>query len=125
LSHQLHSIEHEGWTLLVNLNESLLHLSADHEHIWLCPEEQLLEKPRYVIQDPKMMLLIVWNLLGFYLLDMFPQGRAFRTEYYCRTNLTVLLPLNRQVDERKRVLYAENAKPSEISDRLKNIVSLP
>jgi hypothetical protein len=58
-----------------------------------------------------MMLMIVWNPLGFHLLDTPPQGRTFNPEYHPDSILTELLPLHSQVDERGLVIYADNASP--------------
>jgi hypothetical protein len=70
--HQLGSIEHHGWQFIIALDESWFSLSTDHERIWLHVEEQPAERPRHTIQDPKMMVTIAWNPLGFHLLDALP-----------------------------------------------------
>jgi hypothetical protein len=74
---QLRSIEHHGWQFIVTLDESRFYLSTYHEQIWLRVEEQPPERPRHAIQDPKMMVAIAWNPLGFHLFDALPKGNIF------------------------------------------------
>jgi hypothetical protein len=78
---QLRSIEYQGWQFIITLDESWFYLSTDHEQIWLHVEEQLPERQRHAIQDPKMIVTNAWNPLGFHLLDAFPKGNAFNAEY--------------------------------------------
>jgi histone-lysine N-methyltransferase SETMAR len=107
---QLRSIEHHGWQFIITLDESWFYLSTDHEQVWLRGEEQPTERPRNIIQDPKMMVTIAWNPPEFHLLDALPKGNTFNAEYYRVNLLTELLPLHPQVDERKPVIHADNAR---------------
>jgi hypothetical protein len=66
LLRQLRSIEYHGWQFIITLDESWSYLSSDHEHIWVRVEEQPPERPRHIIQDPKPMVTIAWNPLGFH-----------------------------------------------------------
>jgi hypothetical protein len=59
------------------------------------------ETPRHIIQDP----------LRFHLLDTLPKDNIFDVEYYCVNILTELLPLRSQVDGRRLVIHADNARP--------------
>jgi hypothetical protein len=74
LLRQLRSIEHYGWQFIIILDEPWFYRSTDHEQIWLRGKEQLPERPRHTIQDPKMMVTIAWNPLRFHLLDALPKG---------------------------------------------------
>jgi hypothetical protein len=65
LLHQLLLIKHHGWQFILTLDEYGFHLAGDREHIWLRPEQQPPEKPRYNIQDAKMIVTITWSPLGF------------------------------------------------------------
>jgi transposase len=58
-----------------------------------------------------MMVTIAWNPLGFRLLDALPQGNTFNAEYYRVTILRELPPLHPQVDGRRLVIHADNARP--------------
>jgi transposase len=57
-----------------------------------------------------MMVAIAWNSLGFHLLDAFPKDNTFNIGYYRVNVLTELLPLRPQVDGRKLVIHADNAR---------------
>jgi hypothetical protein len=117
---QLRSIEHQSWPSLVTLDESWFYLSTDHEQIKLCAKEQPPERSRHTIQDPKIMVTIAWNPLGFHLLDALPKRNTFDAEYYRVNILTKLLPLRPQVDERRLVIHADNAKPHTARTCLRN-----
>jgi transposase len=56
------------------------------------------------------MVTIAWNPLRFRLLDALPKGNTFNTEYCLVNILTELLPLRAQVDERRLVIDADNAR---------------
>jgi histone-lysine N-methyltransferase SETMAR len=58
-----------------------------------------------------MMVTIAWNPLGFHLLDALPKGNTFNAKYYRVNLLTKLLPLRPQVDGRRPVIHAGNARP--------------
>jgi hypothetical protein len=108
---QLRSTEHHGWQCIITLDESWFYLSTDHEQIWLHLEEQPPERPGHTIQDPKTMVTIAWNLLAFHFLDALPKGSTFNAEYY-RVNILIgLIPLRPQVDGRRLVIHADNARP--------------
>jgi hypothetical protein len=79
---QLRSIENDGRQFIITLDESWFYLSIDHEQIWLRAEEQPPARPRHTIQDPKKMVTIAWNPLGFHLFDMLPKGNTFNAEFY-------------------------------------------
>jgi hypothetical protein len=111
LLHELRSIKHHDWQFIITLDEFLFYLATDNEQIWLRPEQQLPEKPKHTIQAQKMMLTIEWNPLRFHLLDTLPNGRALNVKYYRGNIFTALISLRLQVDERKFVIHANNAKP--------------
>jgi histone-lysine N-methyltransferase SETMAR len=58
-----------------------------------------------------MMVTIAWNPLGLHLLDALPKSNKFDTEYYSVNILTEPLPFHPQVDGRRLVIHADNAKP--------------
>jgi hypothetical protein len=111
LLRQLRSIEHHSWQFIITLDASLFYLSTDNEQIWVRVEEQPSEIPRHTIQDPKMMVTIAWNPLGFCLLDVLPKGNTFNAEYYSVDILTRLFPLCLPLDGRRLVIHADNTRP--------------
>jgi hypothetical protein len=97
---QLWSIEHHGWQFIITLDESWFYLFTNHEQIWLRVKEQPPEKPSHTIQDPKMIVTMASNPLGFHLLDALPKGNTSDAQYYRVNIFTELLPLRPQVDGR-------------------------
>jgi hypothetical protein len=107
----LRSIERHGWQFIITLDESWFYRALDHEQIWLRVEEQSPERPRHTIQNPKMMVTIAWNPLGFHLLDALPKDNTFNAEHYRVNILTELVPLRPQVDGKRLVIHADKARP--------------
>jgi histone-lysine N-methyltransferase SETMAR len=57
-----------------------------------------------------MMVTIAWNPLGFHLPDALPKSNTFQVEYW-RVNIsTELLSLRQEVDGRRFVIHADNAR---------------
>jgi hypothetical protein len=90
---QLRSVEHHGWQFLITLDESWFYPFIDHEQIGLRVQERPSGRPKQTIQDPKMMMTIGWNPLGFRLLDALPKSNTFNAEYDRVNILTELLLL--------------------------------
>jgi hypothetical protein len=111
LLRQLGSIGHHGWQFIISLDASWPYLSTDHAQIWLRAERQPPERPRHTIQDSKMIVTIAWNPLGFHFLNALPKGNTFNAEYYRVNILTKVVPLRRQIDGRRLVIHADNARP--------------
>jgi hypothetical protein len=74
------STEHQSWQFIITCDESWFYLSAEYGHIWLCPGGQSPERPRHMIQKPKMMLTSAWNPLQFHFLGARPKGRIWNAE---------------------------------------------
>jgi hypothetical protein len=108
---QLRSIGHHGWQFIITLDESRFYCSTDHGQIWLRVEEQPPERTRHAIQDPKMIMTIAWNPMGFHLLGALPKSKTFNNQYYHVHILTEFLPLRPQVNWRRPVIHTDNAKP--------------
>jgi histone-lysine N-methyltransferase SETMAR len=58
-----------------------------------------------------MMETIAWNPVGFHLLDALPKGNALNVKHDRVNILTEFLPLRLQVDRRRLVIHADNARP--------------
>jgi histone-lysine N-methyltransferase SETMAR len=111
LLYMLRSIKHQGWKFIVSIDESWFYLSTDHEQIWLRPDQAPPERPRHTIQDKKLMVTIVWNPLGFHIINALPHGIRFNADYYRDNILQAILPLRPAVGERNLVIHADNARP--------------
>jgi hypothetical protein len=57
-------------------------LSIDHELIWFPTGAPVLDKEGYRIQSPKLILTVVWNSYGFYLVDFLSKRMKFNGSYY-------------------------------------------
>jgi histone-lysine N-methyltransferase SETMAR len=110
LLRELRSIKYHGWQFIITLDESQFFLSTDHEQISLRVEEQPPERFSHNIRDPEMTVTIAWNPLGFQLFDALPKVSTFNAEYYHVNILTELLPLRPQVNGRRLVIHADNAR---------------
>jgi hypothetical protein len=78
----LNSIKEQGWQYLLILDESWFYLSTDYNSIWLQDGELPPERERKMINSKKLMVTIVWNPLGFHLIDVLPKGQTFNAAYY-------------------------------------------
>jgi hypothetical protein len=114
---QLRLIEHHGWQFNITPDKPGFYFSTHREQIWLPVEAQPPERLRHAIQDPKMMVTIAWNPLGFHLLDVLPKGNTFKAEYCRATILTKLLPLRPQVDGRRLIIHADTPENAELLRR--------
>jgi hypothetical protein len=50
------------------LDESWIYLFSEHDLIWTAAGEIVIHKERHIVQSPKFMLTVVWNLIGFHVL---------------------------------------------------------
>jgi hypothetical protein len=107
---QLRSVQHHGWQFIITLDEPWFYLSTYHGQIWIRVEESPLRNRGMPIQNPKMMVTIAWNPLEFHLLVALPKGNTFNAEYYGVNILTELLLLGPQVDARRFIIHADNAR---------------
>jgi hypothetical protein len=64
-----------SWHNIVILDESWFYfnLNTDHELIWILPDGEIPERARPTIQSEKVMLTIVWNPIGFHLINVLPK----------------------------------------------------
>jgi hypothetical protein len=56
----------ESWFMVLLIDKS------DHKMIWLPDGDQVPDREKHVIQNPKLMLTLVWNLHGFQVVDVMP-----------------------------------------------------
>jgi hypothetical protein len=60
---------------LLTLDELCFDLSTGHKRIWRWTGEVLPEKEKHMIQATKIMITIIWNALGFHVVDVFPKHK--------------------------------------------------
>jgi hypothetical protein len=63
-------------------DDSWFDLSTDYESIWALSGDTSPEREIKMINSPKIMLTIVWNPHGFHVIDIFPKGCKFNSNYY-------------------------------------------
>jgi hypothetical protein len=73
-----------GWHDIVTLNESWFYFSRDHECIWFEPEELVPDKERQIISSSTLIITVVWNSSGFYVMTALPKGLKVDIGYYTR-----------------------------------------
>jgi hypothetical protein len=102
------------WHDVVTLDESWFYRNTDHDRTWLRADEKVSEKERHAVHSEKSMSTIVWNPSGFHLITVLSKGIKFNANHYI-TDILVQLLESRipQVDgnDRKLIVYAENARP--------------
>jgi hypothetical protein len=97
----------------VTLDELWFDFFADHEHIWLAPEELVSDREWHTIQSPKLMITVVLNPSGFHVVSVFPNGLKFNTGYYTREILQEIKNWREPQgvgSARKLIVHADNAR---------------
>jgi hypothetical protein len=94
----------------LTLDESWFYLSTDHEIIGLGEGEAPPERKKYMIQARKMMITMVWNSLGFHIVNAFPKAQTFNASYSIEHILQSVLELRPESDERHLILHADNVR---------------
>jgi hypothetical protein len=70
------------WHNIVTLDESWFDWNSDHDFMWLPTGDAVPDIERYTIQSPKLMITIVWNIGGFYIVNFLPTVCKFNAQYY-------------------------------------------
>jgi hypothetical protein len=58
----------------------------DHELIWFQPDEEIVEMDRHMIQSEQVILMIVWTLNDFHIINALPKGVKFNANH-CVTQI--------------------------------------
>jgi hypothetical protein len=69
------------WHDIITLDESWIYLPSEHDLMWTAPGEIVVDRERHTIQSPKFMLTVVWNPIGFHVLNALPKRRKFKAQY--------------------------------------------
>jgi histone-lysine N-methyltransferase SETMAR len=98
----------------VTLDKSWFYLNTDHEFIWLQPNAEVPEREKHTVQSEKVMLTIVWNSVGFHLIDFLFRWAKFNGDNYV-TNILSPLAIWREIQvgktDRKLIVHFDNARP--------------
>jgi hypothetical protein len=101
------------WHEIITVDESWLHLNTDHGSPELPPDKKFPERERHTFQSGKLMLMIVWNPTGFYVINVLSKGIKFNADHYIANVLTPLVEWHKtQVGRtnRKLIGHTDNAR---------------
>jgi hypothetical protein len=90
------------WHDSVTLDESWSGLFSEHNLMWTAPGEIAVDREQRTVQSPKFMLAVVWNPIGFHVMEALPKGRKFNTQYYINDILVAISDWRRQTGEHGR-----------------------
>jgi hypothetical protein len=82
--------------------------------MWTAPGEIVVDRERYTDQSPKFMLTVVWNPIGFHVLEALPKGRKFNAHYYTNYIFVTISDWRRQTGgtrPNKLWVHSDNARP--------------
>jgi hypothetical protein len=71
----------------MTLDECWFYFHEDHSVQWLPPGEKPAVRERVTGETSKVMLTIVWNTEGFYVVEILPKGAKFNADYFCNSIL--------------------------------------
>jgi hypothetical protein len=85
------------WHDIVTLDECWIYLLSEHDLMLTAPGEIVVDKERHTVQSAKSMLMVVWNPIGFHVLNPPPpKGRKFNAQYYTNDILFAISDWSRQ-----------------------------
>jgi hypothetical protein len=82
----LHAARLDGWHHLVTGDESWFFFKTSPRRMWTLSRDDMVTTPRLNVQSKKCMFTIIWNSIGFYIVDRLPnhtknEQRLFRDKY--------------------------------------------
>jgi hypothetical protein len=78
----LHAAEHGRWHHLVTDDESLFFLNIAQRRMWTLSRDGVVTKPRLDIQSKTIMLTIMWNASGLYIVDRVLNDTKMNSDYF-------------------------------------------
>jgi hypothetical protein len=80
--------------------------------MWVLSRDDVVIKPKRVIDTKTFMATIIWNLHGFRVVDLLPDGSKFNMTYFLDNIVaplqSVIFPAGRKKQERKLLLHIDN-----------------
>jgi hypothetical protein len=70
----------DGWHLITG-DESWFFLSYSPRRMWTLARDEVVIKPRGDIQTAKFMFTVIWNPLGFHMINKLSSGARMNSEY--------------------------------------------
>jgi hypothetical protein len=105
------------WHDIVTLDESWIYLFSEHDLMWTAPGEIVVDRGRHTVQSPKFMMMLVWNPIGFHVLESPPEGAQIQCtifHYYTNDILVAISDWRRQpggTRQNKLWVHSDNARP--------------
>jgi hypothetical protein len=102
------------WHDIITLDESWIYLFSEHELMWTAPGEIVAYREWHTAQSPRFMLTVVWDPIGFHVLNAPPKGRKFNTQYYRNDILAAISDWRRQTGRtrpNKLWVHSANIRP--------------
>jgi hypothetical protein len=81
-----------------------------------------------MVSSPKVMLTVVWDTQGFYIVAVLPKGATFDTDYSCKDILSEILKAHPVRSNLRAIIHADNATYFEANKRAhgeKQLESIP
>jgi hypothetical protein len=100
------------WHNIVTLYKSWVYVYTEHEMIWVSAGETVSDRERRMIQSPKLMLTVMWNLSEFPVVKSLPKGTKFKAQSDVNNILIGISDWQQEPGEmqpKKPWLHAENA----------------
>jgi hypothetical protein len=102
----------DGWRHFVTGDKTWFFLLSGPRRRWALGKDDVVTKPRTGIQSKKFMFTIMWNPLGFHLIDRLPTGDRINNSYYVTHILEplhqVFFPGGRTPHEKRLVVHVDN-----------------
>jgi hypothetical protein len=102
----------DGWRHFVTGDESWFFLMSAPRRMWALARDDVVSKPRTEIQSKKFMFTIMWNPLGFHVIDRLATGEKINSTYFTAHILgplhQVFFPTGRNPREKRLVVHVDN-----------------
>ena len=128
LKELLEKCKHNSFRNILTGDQSWFTLTYSANGMWLEPDEYPYKYAKDTIGSKKVMLTVIWNPFGFYIIDFLPEGRSFDSSYFIEN---ILIPLESkksqiwiQSHNRKLYLHLDNSRIHNSKSSLKKTADL-
>jgi hypothetical protein len=102
------------WHDIIIFEEWWIYVFSEHNLMWTAPGEIVVDRELHTVQSPKFMLTVVWNPIGFPVLEALPNGRKFNAQYDTNDILAAISDWRWQTGgtrPNKLWVHSDNARP--------------
>jgi hypothetical protein len=104
----------DGWRHPVISVESWFFLSYSQRRMWTRTRDDVATKPKHDIHTTKFMFTVLWNPLGFHVIDKLPTGARMNSEDFTTNILAPLeqkiFPSGRKPHAKRLTIHLDNAR---------------